>query len=309
MKTLEGIIAAAVTPVTQEHEVAEDHVAEFLAVLASRGCHGALLLGTTGEGPSFSLQQRQRIFLAAAEYRKDHPDFILLAGTGLPALQDTIEQTRFALECGFDGVVVLPPYYFKSPGRSGLYNWYRTILEEAVPAGKWLLGYHFPRMSGVPLELELLQDLAADFPGRFAGIKDSSGDPDHLLRLRAEMPEEFAVFAGNDRLLSAALEAGAAGTISSLANLASPLSRQIWDAYHNGEPYAHIQEDLSQVRAILDQHPPAPAFLKALLPRLLPLPHWQVYPPLSAAAPGAANDMLAQLRSGPTFDWRTVIDD
>lgn len=303
MKTLKGIIAAAVTPIKQDLTPDEENLSALLSFLAEHGCHGALLMGTTGEGPSFSLSQRRNILRAAAAFRATNSDFILLAGTGMTSLADTIQVSRYALEIGFDGVVVLPPYYYKSLSVEALYAWYSTILEQAVPPDKWLLGYHFPRMTGVPLTQDLLQKLAGDYPGQFVGVKDSSGDAEHLESLLSALPSDFAIFPGNDRLLSLGLRKGAAGSISSLANLGAGLSRRIWDNIQAGEPDSPLQPILDDLRQILDQHPPAPAFLKAVMPHLFELPQWQVYPPLTPLSEQQIAVILSQIEDSPASSW------
>ena len=130
---LKGVIAAAVTPLSENYSPQLESIPEYLEFLHSRGCHGALLLGTTGEGPSFSPSERQAILKSALEVLAVVPDFILLAGTGTPSLDETIGLTREAFELGFDGVVVLPPYYFRSVTEDGLMRWYGNVIERAVP--------------------------------------------------------------------------------------------------------------------------------------------------------------------------------
>ena len=108
-----GVFAAAVTPLKSDLDPDLDSLPEYLAILAGRGCHGALVLGTTGEGPSFSVEQRKAITRAALRVREAQPEFIVLAGTGCASLTDTIELTRGAFDLGVDGCVTLPPFYYK----------------------------------------------------------------------------------------------------------------------------------------------------------------------------------------------------
>jgi 4-hydroxy-tetrahydrodipicolinate synthase len=107
-------------------------VPRLLDFLARRGCHGALLLGTTGEGPSFAPEERIAIFRAALEVQQTQPAFRLLAGTGTPSLEETIILTRAAFDLGMDGVVVLPPYYFrKITDNPPIYAVYGTLARTA----------------------------------------------------------------------------------------------------------------------------------------------------------------------------------
>jgi 4-hydroxy-tetrahydrodipicolinate synthase len=98
---LSGVFAAALTPLREDASLALDELPGFLSFLVKRGCHGALLMGTTGEGPSFSPAERLQVFRAALHIRQDYPGFRLLVGTGTPSLEETIDLTRAALELGF----------------------------------------------------------------------------------------------------------------------------------------------------------------------------------------------------------------
>ncbi len=293
---LTGVFAAAVTPLLPDFSPDCSAIPSLLGFLARRGCHGALLLGTTGEGPSFSPEQRCDILRAALEVRRDFPEFRLLAGTGTPSLDETIRLTRTAFDLGMDAVLVLPPYYFRKSTPEGLFDWFSQVIEKAVPEGGRLLGYHIPGVSGVPLPVELLARLADEYPGRFAGLKDSSGDPEHARLLGRTFGKRLQVFNGNDRLFSLALEQGAAGCITAAANLVSPLLRQVWDAFQAGAPDAVAQSRLDAVRQAMDRYPPAPPLLKAALARLYGFPLWPACPPLGAAGPAGVDEFAALLQ-------------
>ena len=119
---------------------------------------------STGEGPSFSAEERISLLKRAMTVRQRYPEFRLLAGTGTPSLAETIALNRAAFEAGFDGVVTLPPFYFRSASQEGLFQWFDTVLKESVPSSKYLLGYHIPKISGVPLQLDLLARLKKTHP-------------------------------------------------------------------------------------------------------------------------------------------------
>src|SRR5512147_2372367 len=117
---LAGVYAAAVTPIrASDSTLDHESVPVLLKFLASRGCHGALFFGTTGEGPSFSPAERVSLLRAVCSARDEIPGFRLLAGTGTPSLSETIDLTKLAFDFGFDGLVVLPPYYFRKATDNG----------------------------------------------------------------------------------------------------------------------------------------------------------------------------------------------
>lgn len=277
---LAGIHAAALTPLQANDQPDLESIPQLLSFLAERGCHGALLLGTTGEGPSFGFEERLAIMRAALAVRQEHPDFRLLAGTGTPSLTETILLSKTAFDIGYDGVVTLPPYYFRTATQEGLFAWFRQILNRAIPSDGYLLGYHIPAVSGVPLHLDLLQQIKNAFPNQFAGIKDSSGDPTHAKELGQIFGDDLVVLTGNDALLSLALENQAAGCITAMANLFSPDLRIVWEAHRNGQSTEQAQRRLNTQHEILGNYQPFAASIKALLAHYHDFPNWPVRPPL-----------------------------
>lgn len=294
---LAGVYAAAVTPLQADGALALDDLPILLEFLASRGCHGALLFGTTGEGPSFSPAERLTLLQEALNWRADHANFHILMGTGTPSLEETSALTRACFELGADGVVVLPPYYYKNVADDGLFTWFSQVIRQAVPPDGAFLGYHIPKTSGVPLSLNLLARLKDAFPDRFAGIKDSTGDAEAILALEQRFGPDLFVVVGADQVFSHALSHAGSGCITALANLFSPDLRLIWDAHLAGKPAAALapQQRLNNARAVTSRYQPAPPVLKALLARHHSLPLWQVLPPMEAISGELAEQISQEL--------------
>jgi 4-hydroxy-tetrahydrodipicolinate synthase len=292
---LQGVFAAAVTPLKPDFSLDLDNVPLLLDHLASRGCHGALLMGTTGEGPSFSSHARISLLKSALAVQDQRSDFRLLLATGTPSLDETTELTRSAFNSGADGVVVLPPYFFRKASDDGLFAWFSEVLKRSVPEGGCFLAYHIPAVSGVALSLDLLARLKDAFPGSFKGLKDSSSDPDYGARLGERFGSDLLVLNGNDRLFSQALAHKAAGCITALANLISPNLRLIWDSHQRGIPETEAQNRLNAARDVMDRHSPVPPLIKALLHKRFNLPLWSSCPPLLPAGDEAVNSVIDSL--------------
>lgn len=279
---LAGVYAAAVTPLNDDTTLDLDSVPALLAFLASRGCHGALFFGTTGEGPSFSPSERESLLRSVRAYRQLVPGFRLLAGTGTSSLSETIDLTKLSFDLGYDGVVVLPPYYFRNATDEGLFKWFSELIKKAVPSDKYLLGYHIPKTAGIGLSVELLSRLKDAFPVQFAGIKDSSGDPALASTLGEKFGTDLVVLNGTDSYLQLALQNKAAGCITAPANLISPDLRKVWDLMQEGKDASEVQTRVTQQRQMLQKYPPFPPTIKALLHSMHELPRWAVKPPLDA---------------------------
>ena len=287
---LAGVYAAAVTPylgkprTEGKPDTAFDFesLAVFLHFLASRGCHGALFFGTTGEGPSFSPKEREALMRSLRVIRHQVRGFRLLAGTGTPSLSETIELTKLAYELGYDGTVVLPPYYFRKASDDGLFNWFSELIEQAVPEGKYLLGYHIPPMTGLGFSLELLERLKAKCPTRFAGIKDSSHDEAFASAVGQHFGKDLLILNGTDSYFHHALKNNAQGAITAPANLISDNLREIWDLFQAGKDPSDVQAKVVEQRHFLEGYSPIAPILKGLLHKVHGLPHWAVRPPLES---------------------------
>ncbi len=298
---LAGVYAAAVTPLhqTDDHasELDLESVPVLMRFLASRGCHGAVLFGTTGEGPSFSPAERERVMRAALAARASLNGFRLIAGTGTPSLSETIELTKLAFDLGYDAALIVPPYYFRKATDDGLFNWFSEVIRKAVPADKYVIGYHFPTVAGIGFSVELLARLKDAFPVQFAGIKDSSHDADLARTLGGKFGSDLVALTGTDSYLKLAMENKAAGCITAPANLISPDLREVWDLMNEGKDSTEAQNRVTEKRHVLEKYPPFPPTLKALLHRMYALPRWAVKPPLESISTELEEKALQELKA------------
>src|SRR5215203_4094113 len=261
---LAGVYAAAVTPLreTSPNENGNDltldldSVPALLNFFASRGCHGIVLFGTTGEGPSFSPKEREILMRAACEYRQHVPNFRLIAGTGTPSLSETIELTKLAFDLGYDAALVVPPYYFRKATDDGLFRWFSELINKAVPSDRYILGYHFPNVAGIGFSIDLLARLKDAFPSQFAGIKDSCHDAELARNLGEKFGYDMVALTGTDSYVLLAMQNKAAGCITAPANILSPDLRTVWDLMREGRDTSQAQARVTRQREILDKYPP-----------------------------------------------------
>ncbi len=240
---IEGIFAASITPYDSNGSPDAEQLARHLVYLAGLGCHGALLCGTTGEGPSLDVAERSAIFHAAG--RANRHGLILLAGTGASSLSDAINLTRAAYDAGLAGTVILPPFFFRDAPEGGVIGFFTTLIRHAVPADGKVLLYNNPRVSGVSLSVELVRRLRDAFPEQVIGIKDSTGDLAVAQAFCRDL-EGFSVLVGSDRLLSDALATGCSGAITGMANRLGDRLRAVYDAHDAGSPTTALQRSLEK---------------------------------------------------------------
>lgn len=294
---LAGVYAAAVTPLKLDSALDLDSLPALLTFLAKRGCHGVVLFGTTGEGPSFSPGEREMMMRVACEFRTSMPGLRLIAGTGTPSLSETIELTKLAFDLGFEAALAVPPYYFRKATDSGLFAWFSEVIKKAVPSDGYLLGYHFPHVAGIGFSMELLARLKDAFPTQFAGIKDSSHDSELARNLGEKFGSGLVALNGTDSYLQLAMQNKAAGCITAPANILSPGLREIWDLMNEGKDATEIQGYVKKQRDILEKYPPFPPTLKALLHRLHGLPRWAVKPPLESISQELEEQVVQEFES------------
>ena len=245
-----GAIAPVPTPLTTEDQFDAAAQRTHLQWLASEGLDGVLVLGTNGEFPSFSIEERR---VVAEEAAAASSGMQMLLGVGSCALPEVVEMLGVAAACGFTAVLCPPPFYYRAAPVEGLAEFFRAVLDHSpLP----VLLYHIPQVSGVPISDRLL-DLIGEHEN-LAGVKDSSGDEDELGRLAARFADR-AYVVGSDLLVRACLEAGGRGSISAAASVAPRLVC----AVQRGEAE---QKELDALRGLLEEYGLGPS-VKAILRR------------------------------------------
>lgn len=239
--TYSGVFTALATPL-KDGRADLDRLQKHIRVLVKDGVDGLLVNGTTGEGQSFDLAERAEMIAAC---REAAPELKIMAGTGCASLTDTISATRQAFERGADCVLIVPPFFFRAVSTNGLFEYFKRVYAEAVPAGRKALLYHIPQVSGVPVSFELLDRLQDEVGDRLGGVKDSSGDVDNLIKLCDRYPH-MDIFSGMDDFLLDDLEHGGAGCITAESNILAVPAKQLEKTFFAGgdaRPYHRLLND------------------------------------------------------------------
>ena len=201
MQDISGVICATLTPFISDIGLVDyEWIPAHLRFLESHGIHGVLALGTTGEGPSLGLSERQRVLDLVLSHRGG---LAVIAGTGCAALAETVTLSQYALDHGADAILVMPPFYFKNGRPEGMLNYYRALCD-ALPEDARLLLYHIPAVTAVPITPLMIEGLLASHAHQFYGIKDSSGDIQHTMNLIQRYPQ-LQIFSGSDTQVANAL--------------------------------------------------------------------------------------------------------
>jgi 4-hydroxy-tetrahydrodipicolinate synthase len=283
-----GLWCALLTPLDRDGSIDHARFARHGASLLAQGVDGVAPFGTTGEGQSFSLAEREAgldALLAAGV-----PAARVVAATGCAALTETVALTRHGVASHCAACLVLPPFFFKEVSDEGLYAWYARVIEGVADSRLRVLLYHIPHVSGVPLSVELVARLAAAFPGIVAGVKDSAGDWANTAALLHRVPQ-LAILAGHEPHLPRLVRAGGAGTICGVANIYPKLVR----ALLSPEVTPADEARMATLLEIAFRQPFLPAF-KCIVAERTRDPGWlAVRPPQVALADGARRALLAAL--------------
>lgn len=281
---MQGVIAAAPTPIDSSGAPIEALYLEHCDWLLRNGCDGLNILGSTGEANSFP-QQARRDVMGWASHSFDTAR--LMVGTATPSLGETIAMTRVADDLDFPVALVLPPYYYKPLSDQGLIAWYMALHEALDKRSIQIYFYNYPQMTGLTIPVAVIKALSEAAPSRFTGIKDSSGDLDYARAIVAANAS-LKVFPSSETVLHHAKNDGFAGCISASVNLTAPCAARVW-AGQSDASEADISS-LAEERGAL-AGPNLIAGIKHMVAERTGDIRWQqVLPPLTTLSPedGAA---------------------
>jgi 4-hydroxy-tetrahydrodipicolinate synthase len=218
---------ATVTPCDKKLKFDPGAFKDILAWFKHNGADGIVVLGTTGEFPSFSVAERKQIAEVAL---KNKLGMNIIVGPGTSNFDETLELAKHAEANGADGLLVVPPFYYKKPPTAGLIRYYTMLFEQVrIPINL----YHIPNTSGVPISHELLHSLE-HYPN-LAGIKDSNGPPDEYAEFVAAFPD-LNMRTGTENNLEYALEHGM-GAICMDGNVYTRPLADVFASFRTGGDY------------------------------------------------------------------------
>lgn len=220
-----GSIVAIVTPF-RNGLVDEAALQSLIDWHLAEGTHGFVPVGTTGESPTLSHPEHERVIeLCIEAVAGKRP---VIAGTGSNSTEEAISLTRHAKRAGADAALVVTPYYNR-PTQEGLYAHYKAV-HDAVDLP--IIVYNVPARCGVDILPETLGRLAK-LPN-IVGVKDASADIVRPLQTHAACGDDFCQLSGEDANVVGFLAHGGQGCISVTANVAPRLCAQLHEAWRAG---------------------------------------------------------------------------
>ena len=206
-----GSIVAIVTPF-KNGKVDEPKLKELVELQIKNGTSGIVPCGTTGESPTLSVQEHERVIEIVIKAAKKRVPVI--AGTGSNSTQEAIELSLFAQKIGADALLLVCPYYNK-PTQEGLYLHFKAIAESVyIP----IILYNIASRAGINIQPETIARLSSDCKN-IIGVKEASGNLDQMSRIKALCSQDFDLISGDDALTLPLLSIGGTGVISVVANI------------------------------------------------------------------------------------------
>lgn len=251
---LTGSIVALITPLNEDGSVDYPGLRKLIDWHIEQGTDCIGVVGTTGESPTLTFDEHHEVIRVAVEHAAGRVP--IMAGCGANSTAEAISLARYAQQVGAHSQLQVVPYYNK-PTQEGQYQHFRAIAE-ATPELPMFL-YNVPGRSVADLQHETVLRLA-QIPS-IVGIKEATGDLARAQWLIRDVPENFAVFSGDDLTAVALMLCGGHGNISVTANVAPALMSRLCKAALAGD----VQQANALQRQLLPLH-------KALFLEANPIP-------------------------------------
>ena len=226
---LSGIIPPLVTPLKDNETLDVESLENLIEHLISGGVHGLFILGTTGEEQSLSYGLRKEMIMQSARINRGRrPLLVCVSDT---SIVESINLARVAADCGADGVVSAPPYYF-APGQPELAQFYEELVPQ-LPLPVFL--YNMPSHVKVSFAPDTVRRIAQN--PRVVGFKDSSANAVYFQSVLFKMRErsDFSMLVGPEEITGECVLLGAHGGINGGANMFPELYVGMYEAAKAGD--------------------------------------------------------------------------
>ena len=287
-----GIYAASLSIFNQDLSLDIDSTINHSENLIQAGCHGCVLLGSTGQAQLISSREKKK--LIEKLHNNKFKDYFMI-GTGNNALNENIEIMKHSIDNGINRFLLMPPAYYKYDDE-GAYSFFANVVQK-VPESKIIL-YNFEKLSGYKFNVQIVEKLAKDFPQQIVGVKDSTYNLYEVLKI-----PNFLIFPGSETKLLKGLELGNSGIISAICNVTASLARKVYDDFNNKKTQT-FNEKLCAVRKIFDSYN-----LISALHSFMSFEnekYKRILPPLSLLSEPQQKEMMSKLKELEFFPEKNI---
>jgi 4-hydroxy-2-oxoglutarate aldolase len=232
---LHGIFPPITTPFNHEGDLWKVKLQHNIEKWNVTGLAGYVVCGSTGESVMLTCEEKIQLFEWATEFAA--PEKLLIAGTGVESVRETVALSNRAADMGYKVAMVRTPHYYKNliNNAPAQMLYYRAVADQSkIP----LIIYNWPQTTGVDIPAEAVAQLS-EHPNIIA-IKESSGNLEKVLQMIREVKKGFQVLTGSAPTLAPTLAVGAVGAVLAFANVAPYATISIWEAHRTREPEAAL---------------------------------------------------------------------
>ena len=216
-----------VTPFNKEGEIDYEQAKKLALALLDSGSDGVVVVGTTGESPTLTKREEQRLFAEVKSALGERG--AVIAGTGSNSTAEAMEATKEAERIGVDACLLVVPYYNK-PAQEGLYQHFKTIAgSTSLPC----ILYNVPSRTVTSLSADTTIKLS--HIDNIIGIKEASGNLGEISKIISNTRDDFLVWSGNDSDILPILALGGYGVISVASHLVGKQIKEMIDSLTSGK--------------------------------------------------------------------------
>jgi len=230
MFKLQGILPPIATPFDHRGDLYKVKVQHNVEKWNRTGLTGYVVCGSTGESVYLTTEEKLQLWEWVAEYAAS--DKILVCGTGMESVRETVALTNAAAERGYKAAMVRTPHYYKNlvHKMDSQILYFRAVADQVkIP----VMIYNWPQVTGVDISAEAVATLS-HHPNIF-GIKESSGSLEKCIQMIKDGEPGFQVLTGSAPILAPSLAIGCAGAVLAFANAAPYSTISIWEAHRSRE--------------------------------------------------------------------------
>lgn len=296
-----GLIAAAFSPMDSNGSLDLSRIDDYAGILATQGCTGVFVNGSSGEGVSLSGDER---WAAAQRWCEEgrRAGLRVIVHVGGTNPRDCRSLAEHAARIGADAISTVPPSYYKPASLDHLIAFLQDIT--FCSGDSPLYYYHIPRITGVDIVVADLLTAASRSMPNLAGAKFSHSELDDFAQCVAMDGGKYNMLFGLDEMLLPALSVGAQGAVGTTYNFAGRLYNRLMESFREGDMPRARDEQQRAIRMILIlKRRGFYASAKATMD-LIGLPCGTVRPPLLPLSKGDKAQLRADLEEIGFFDWR-----
>jgi len=232
---LHGIFPPITTPFNHEGEIWKPKLQHNIEKWNLTGLAGYVVCGSTGESVHLTTQEKINLWTWVAEWAS--PQKLLIAGTGVESVRETVGLTNCAAGIGYKVAMVRTPHYYKNliNNAAAQLLYFRAVADQTkIP----IFIYNWPQVTGVDIPADVVAQLS-EHPN-IIGIKESSGNLEKVLQMIREVKKGFQVLTGSAPTLAPSFAVGCVGAVLAFANAAPYATVSIWEAHRTREAEAAL---------------------------------------------------------------------